>query len=113
MLAELTSCRGCSTISRLNSQVAGGAAPRSHLNHKLPPNAASCSELNLQVAGSAAVDLVHVGHQLDALAEDEEQDHQDQHAVHVFLLTVRTYEQIKPYTLLEKCWSCSEEAQKP
>jgi hypothetical protein len=44
-------------------------------------------DVNLHVAGGAAVDLVHVGYKLDALAHDEEEHHQDQHTVHVLLLS--------------------------
>ena len=44
-------------------------------------------DVNLHVAGGAAVDLVHVRDELDALADDEEKHHQDQHTVHVLLLS--------------------------
>ena len=43
-------------------------------------------KLYLQVSEGAIVDLIHVGDELDALADDEEDDNQDQNPGHARLV---------------------------
>ena len=66
---------------------------------------------DLHVAGGAAVDLVHVGHQLDALAHDEEEHHQYQHTVHVLLLPRGIRKRVSLALPVSASGSCSPPAQ--
>ena len=71
--------------------------PDVHLGSTVELN---CAIVDLHVAWCAAVDLVHVGDQLDALADDEEEHHQDQHAVHVLLLDIQNTNKAKNGSLM-------------
>ena len=84
--------------------------PDVHLGSTVELN---CAIVDLHVAWCAAVDLVHVGDQLDALADDEEEHHQDQHAVHVLLLDIQNTNKAKNGSLMLESSSHTKKKQFP